>query len=488
MKNGAPGLVLVLTIFAVQAFARPVPTPPPRPDFTKLDVGEGPCLPGTVHPAGYVCNSTSVWERQTTSPPLPRPRPASLSGASTPTPSPRPNVSPTPTNASATSAEPRPVNTDTAANQLSNCIMAGSAINASCSASNANTSAGQYSSQTLQTGQQMNAQQHAQVTDMCQQAAVAAASAASVIDGIVAQCSSAISSCSSLCSIGESSLNETQRGQLANARSQCYNGSNMMANLQAQSNQVHQSQARAQQCLADMGAASNQPTQATTPQTVAQNCVLNPNTPECLKLQEDCTNPQFAQSSEVCRCLNNNACSKRTASLKNEGVNKVPESSGESPTPQSADLRKSQGIADQNQMYESNLQDLALKPSASGPLVGATSKGANTPGIKKKAPSFSMVNTRLSQGFLSATSIRFGGTAGSPERGNYQQNGSWIPPRVNAGAAPNINVDQFRPNLNRKDFRAPAANNVQKDIYASHVDMWKQINLRYQSLADTLQP
>jgi hypothetical protein len=121
-------------------------------------------------------------------------------------------------------------------------------------------------------------------------------------------------------------------------------------------------------------------------------------------------------------------------------------------------------------------------------LSGASSKGANTPGIKKKTGSFSMINTQLSQGFVSATAIRFGGHANTPERGNYQQNGSWIPPRVGAATPNPVDVDRFRPSLNRKDFRAPASNNVQKDIYASHVNMWKQINLRYQSLAETLQP
>ncbi|MBX2995074.1 MAG: hypothetical protein KF681_09635 [Bdellovibrionaceae bacterium] len=409
--------------------------------------------------------------------PLPPRRPTNISAAAaTPTPSRQQGSQRTPQN--------------NAAEMLSSCKIAGSSVSSSCSASNINSNAGNFTSGASQNGQAMNSQQQAQVSDSCRQAGQNAQEANNAITTIMSQCQNAMSACSSACSsVNEDQLSSSQKSELANARNQCSSGSSAMANLQNQQNQVQQASARAQQCLADQGMGGMG---TSADQTPTLDCNKTPNAPGCIQAKQDCTNPEFAATNEVCRCASGN-CSPRTRSVSNpdDGAEKWADSSGESPTPGGPGSLGQDGNASG---YQSSRTDSNLQGGGGGGttgLSGASSTGANKPGLRRMGGP-SKINTDVLNGSLGNRATGFGRSADSPieGKGTYTASGSWIPPKVEKEPG-TPNMDQFRPNMDPNQVRRPTAAapmNVHKEIYASHVNMWKQMNLRYVELLKSLDP
>lgn len=459
----------------------------PTPDTDSM------CSPGETKQVGgstATCNLDRRWEMQAT---LTRPTNATAP-ANVPLPPRRPtNLQPTP---ASTAARPRQTPTPAASNSngaaeaLSSCKIAGSSVASSCSSSNLNSNAGNFTSGASQSGQAMNSQQQAQVSEACRQAGQNAQEANNAITTIMSQCQNAISACSNACSgVNESQLSTAQKAELASARSQCSSGNSAMANLQNQQNQVQQASARAQQCLSDQGLGGLGSSAAN--QTPTTDCTKTPNAPGCLQAKQDCTNPEFAASNEVCRCASGN-CSPRTHAANNsdEADSKWSESSGESPTPgNDGTLGDSNGGGG----YQSSRTDSKLQAGAGGGglgLGGTSGTGANKPGLRRMgAPS--KINTEILKGTLGSRATGFGRSADSPSAGvgSYTASGSWIPPKVEKEPG-TPSMDQFRPKIDADQFRKPATTsmNVHKEIYASHVNMWKQMNLRYVELLKSLDP
>ena len=426
------------------------------------------------------CNERGFWEFEASNVPLPPRRPTNLNQAPAPG-----------TNATArTQATPRPSgNTRTGAGtggneqKLASCKAAGQSVSTSCSSSVANSNASNFSSGAAQNGQAMNAQEQAQVADMCRQAGQNAQQANSTIGNIIQQCQGAISSCSSACSdVAEGSLNTQQKAELQTARNQCSSGSSALATLQNQQNQTQESANRAQQCLNDagQGGGMNANNDANT-----IDCIKTPNAPGCIQAKQDCSNPEFAAANEVCKCASGN-CSTTTARTNPaEGEDQSTGGYDESPTPDMT-AANGQGV-DGAKGYQSDRHDMNLQGGGGGGAGGGSAKGANQAGIKKGvAPS--KIDTDLLNGTLGGRAGGFGRSSGEPsaDSGSYSNSGSWIPPKVGGEEPPNL--DRFRPNLDPKNFRGPASNNVRSEIYASHVNMWRQVNLRYIQVMGTLKP
>ncbi|MFN7728619.1 MAG: hypothetical protein ACK5P7_05645 [Bdellovibrio sp.] len=425
-----------------------------------------------------VCNESGFWEFEASNVPLPPRRPANL------------NQPPAGgTNATArTPAAPRAATGATTAGnsldqKLASCKAAGQAVSTSCSSSGANSNASNFSGGALQSGQAMNAQEQAQVADMCRQAGQNAQQANATIEAIIQQCEGVISSCSSACSdVSEGLLNTQQKAELQSARNQCSSGSYALATLQNQQNQTQESADRAQQCLneAGLGGGMNANADAKT-----LDCNKTPNAPGCLQAKQDCSNPEFAAANEICRCPSGNCSSATNRTNPVEGEDQSTTGYDESPTP---DMTASNGLGiDRAQGYQSDRQDMSVTGGGGGGAGGGSAKGANQAGLKKGgAPS--KIDTDLLNGTLGGRAGGFGRSSGEPaaDSGSYSNSGSWIPPKVGREESPNL--DRFRPNLDPKNFRGPSSNNVRSEIYASHVNMWRQVNLRYIQVMGTLKP
>lgn len=419
----------------------------------------------------WVCNERGAWEyeaprgNQPSSVPIPRPRPT------------------TPEKAQTSGANRQRQSPGGSENEkFDRCKIAGGSIGTSCSTSSVNSNAGSFTGGSSQTGQQISGQQQAQTADMCRQAGQNAQEAGGTIDTIINQCQSAISACSSACSqVSEAGLSQQQKRELAQARSQCSSGNSALQTLQSQKSQVQQNQQRAQQCLNDVGQGGslNEPTNKEV------NCTATPNAPGCLQAKQDCSNPEFAATNEVCRCASGNCGEqKHAASATDEGVDQSAVSEDASPTPDmNASLDGSPGAG-----YESSYADANLQGGgAGGGSGGGSNSGANTPGVKASRD-HSKINADTLAGLVAAKGAgKFGSGSqeGGEDRGSYSNSGSWIPPKMSDDA---IDVNKFRPNLERDQLRKPSSMNVRSEIYASHVNMWRQMNLRYQLLQGTLIP
>lgn len=221
------------------------------------------------------------------------------------------------------------------------------------------------------------------------------------------------------------------------------------------------------------------------PATPETNCTATPNAPGCAQAKQDCSNPEFAASNEVCRCASGNCdTSRHAATAPEEGTDQSTSSEDASPTPDmTTSMDGNAGLG-----FQSSYSDPSLQGGGGGGGSGGSSSGsgANTPGVKTSREA-SKINTDTLAGMVAAKGAgKFGsGSGGGEDRGTYSHSGSWIPPKMNEES---IDVNKFRPNLERDQFRKPASLNVRSEIYSSHVNMWRQMNLRYQILQSTLIP
>lgn len=429
--------------------------------------------PYDVQGGRMVCNERGSWEFEAKNVPVPQPRPTNLSA-----PASTRSQQPTRTNPSGRTSNARGGN-----EKFERCKASGSAVATSCSTSAVNSNAGSFTNGSSQTGQQISAQQQNQTADMCRQAGQNAQEAGGTIDTIISQCQGAMSACTSACSeVTESGLSQQQKNELAQARSQCSSGNSALQTLQSQKSQVQQNQQRAQQCLNDVGQGGslNEPTNKEV------NCTATPNAPGCLQAKQDCSNPEFAATNEVCRCASGNCGEqKHAASATDEGADTSAVSEDASPTPDmNASLDGSPGAGYESSYADANLQGGGAGGGGSG---GGSNSGANTPGVKASRD-HSKINANTLAGLVAAKGAgKFGSGSqeGGEDRGSYSNSGSWIPPKMSDDA---IDVNKFRPNLERDQFRKPSSMNVRSEIYASHVNMWRQMNLRYQLLQGTFIP
>lgn len=148
----------------------------------------------------------------------------------------------------------------------------------------------------------------------CGQMANTAGGASSQMQGYRSRCQSAVSACSSSCSTATGQLRNTPSSgayvRATKGQAQCESGSSMIASMDVNISQARSVEGRARRCYSDitgtsLPSANEDPTQAFQ--------VPNP--------AQDCSNPSFARTNQVCICqVNPSACGPNTSSVTTDAM------------------------------------------------------------------------------------------------------------------------------------------------------------------------
>ncbi|MBX2995076.1 MAG: hypothetical protein KF681_09645 [Bdellovibrionaceae bacterium] len=359
------------------------------------------------------------------------------------------------------------------------CIQKGNAIPQACSTKNDNQQAADQSNSSTETGREIQQSSNTNVSDMCNQSGQNAQAAGSTLDRIGEQCKTTYDECKSSCQTAQSrlsSLSADKQKKVREAKEKCDSAESLIAGITSERGNATQAQQRAQQCKSDAGQGQmpQMPQMPQSPQEKAKTCQENPNTPECFKLAQDCSNPEFSASNEVCKCLNGGCGPQRQA-----GTN-----------PDQGDDYSTGGLSSAggggfdsaggggNPGFESAYGNPNIT-GGGGATGGARSGGSSDAGSGEEFTVDEPKPSVLAGAGGSGLVVPQG--AGTVSGGSYSNSGSWIPPKMNES---NIDVDKFRPAANGRGL----ASDAPRQIHGPHVNMWHQISLRYISLKATLKP
>lgn len=331
--------------------------------------------------------------------------------------------------------------------------------------------------------------------EACQNMAQTSSAANSAMLGVKSACVGAYQQCSDACSGAERLINELPSGQrsefqsqLRPLKTQCQSAQTRIQGIDQNLARIQQSQQQAQNCQNDVTGNNNGLTQA----QLLQACAQNPNLPQCATLRQDCSNPQFAASNQVCICVANPTApgcgSGKLPSLATQNGGDATSGSNASSALSSSSLG---GLDDMGSTGA--MANPEIEPSASGETgirsrggdsaaFSGSAHGANTAGLKYEEDEKNF-NTDVLSGRYAGGGTSFGAAPDSPV-GSYSQSGSWIPPKVGTYES-KVDLNKFRPDM---QMRNPASDSVPSGLLASHVNIWRQMNKRYLSVMGTLKP
>lgn len=350
------------------------------------------------------------------------------------------------------------------------CISAAQSVKATCSSESINDSAAEYSENSNNDADVMSTKKSG-IAEQCQQNANAANKANDTISGIIGSCEEVLSDCSRSCAkVSASSLSADKKKSLDEARKACSSGYSDLANLKSDSEKVTAKRDQSQKCVKDSTNKNGfEMPQMPTSSDSGNACEKNPDSAECGKLKQDCSNPEFAAGNEVCKCLSGGCKSTVQATAPN-----ISTASG------SQDYANDSQLGDQvsgnDGATASNSTSGLNVPqggSGGGPS-GGNGGGANTPGLNYEDPE-SSVDTNVNGGKMGGSGYSLQGAHTAPVgpgSGSYSQVGSWIPPKLK-----DVDTDKFRPNWKRN----PAAQDVAASgpLLGSSVNMWHKISQTY---------
>ncbi|MFN7728618.1 MAG: hypothetical protein ACK5P7_05640 [Bdellovibrio sp.] len=362
---------------------------------------------------------------------------------------------------------------------LQQCKARADVVPTACSTRTDNANAAQQAETSTDVGQAMN-ENGGNVADICNQSGQNAQAANTSLGQISEQCQAAYTACTSACAQAESSrqqLTTAQKRQLDQSKRKCDSATVAQQQISGERTSAQQAQQRAQQCQKDsgMGQMPQMPQMPQQEPEKKKTCQEDPNTPECFKLKEDCANPEFAASNEVCKCLSGN-CAKENAVLTEPDQGTDSSAGGLSSDASGSDSLGGGGGGDQ--VYEGARGAMNLQGQGGGGGAGVARGSSSDAGSEEflgEDPK------HVSLGAASGSGLVLPAGATGPAGGSYSPSGSWIPPKMNEG----LDVEKFRP---KPGDRSPADVVNRSQIHGSHVNMWKQINLRYLSVRGSLKP
>lgn len=359
------------------------------------------------------------------------------------------------------------------------CIQRGNAVPTACSTRNDNQQAAEQTASSGESGREMQQSSNNNVSEMCNQSGQNAQSAGSTLDRIKEECQKTYDECKSSCQTAQSrlsSLSADKQKKVREAKEKCDSAEGLIAGITSERGGATQAQQRAQQCKNDtgMGQMPQMPQMPQSPQEQAKNCQENPNTPECFKLAQDCSNPEFSASNEVCKCLNGGCGPQRQAGTDPDQGHDTSTGGLSGGASAGFDSSGSGG----NRGFESAYGNPNLS-GGGGAMGGGHGGGGGDAGSGEEFTADEPKPSALAG--AGGSGLVVPPSAGTVSGGSYSNSGSWIPPKMNES---NIDVDKFRPGANG---RGPA-NDSPRQIHGPHVNMWHQISLRYISLKGTLKP
>jgi hypothetical protein len=361
---------------------------------------------------------------------------------------------------------------------LQQCKAKADVVPTACSTRTDNANAAQQAETSTDSGQAMN-ENGGNVADMCNQSGQNAQAANTTLGQISEQCRAAHTACTAACAQAESGrgqLSTAQKRQLDESKRKCDSATGAQQQISGERNNAQQAQQRAQQCQKDsgMGQMPQMPQMPQQQPEKKKTCQEDPNTPECFKLKEDCSNPEFAASNEVCKCLSGN-CAKENAVLTEPDQGTDSSTGGLSSDASGLD---SSGGGSGHQAYEGGARGAMNLQGQTGGGGGGVHGGSSDAGSEEF---LSDDPKQVSLGPAGGSGMVVPAGATGPAGGSYSTSGSWIPPKMNEG----LDVEKFRP---KPGDRGPADVASRSQIHGSHVNMWKQINLRYLSVRGSLKP
>ncbi|MBX2995077.1 MAG: hypothetical protein KF681_09650 [Bdellovibrionaceae bacterium] len=345
---------------------------------------------------------------------------------------------------------------------------------------------------------QMNAGTGTTSAETCQTMAQTAGAANTAMGAIKANCLMSFNSCSSSCKEAEDAIKQLPAGdrstytsQLSGHKTKCNSAQTRLKSLDQNIAGALQAYQRSQTCVQDT--TGNQlPT--------LEQCRANPALPNCnLVLPQDCTNPQVASTNIACICQASNGRDSRCgqANLGSTSPYQGPAGGTDKGSINDGTLGAQTldafGTKSNYEMpsitpTEKINSQLPGSPGGGG-MGGGSGRGANEPKPRQAAYYPSRINAEVNKGFVGGSGAPGAFKNGQAlNGGTVSPDGGWIPPKV----APNpneINFDRFRPSDAAFKNRGLASNDVLPNgLLAPHVNIWKQVNSRYQKIMSTLTP
>lgn len=429
-----------------------------------------------------------------------------------PTPPPRPtDQQPEPDNAKAGSGEPAPTDNKDSQVQAPNppgdsneassedsqiaaavqaCAAAADSTMAECSAQKSSGAMGQAMAALNQATNAMNGSGAAQA---CGAANSAVQSANAAMMAMKATCSSSYDSCRSACQINVPS-GSSSYAAYKQAKANCNSASSLIAGIDQNMAQFQAARATNAQCVSD---AASSAAAALAAQTYAasQTCA---NASFAASNPGACGSPNFGSTPSMPFSGSGGSGSSVNSGLITGNEDFASDSGGGS----GADLGGPGGFGGgagggPGGLDPSGHRRGALGAGGNGPLPGSPGDGmsnGNNKSANKSGPPAkpgrpaSTLSTNVLGGRAGASpgSAFSAAVSKDPGNGTVSKTGLWIPPKVPDD--PNkINLDRFRPGL--QGYRMPTGlEKSTSELLGSHVDIWKQVNLRYLSLSMTLKP
>lgn len=345
---------------------------------------------------------------------------------------------------------------------------------------------------------QMNSATGSTNAETCQTMAQTAGAANAAMGAIKANCLMSFNSCSSSCKEAEDAIKQLPAGerstytsQLSGHKTKCNSAQTRLKSLDQNIAGAMQAYQRSQTCVQDV-------TGNTLP--TLEQCRANPALANCnLVLPQDCTNPQVASTNLACICQASNGRDSRCgqANLGSTSPFQGPANGADKSSVNDGTLgAQTLDAFGTKSGYEmpsiTPTEKIATAPPGSpggGGGGGGSGRGANEP-KPRQAPYYpSRISAEVNKGYVGGSGAPGAFKTGQAlAGGSVSPDGGWIPPKV----APNpnqINFDRFRPNEAAFKNRGLASNDVLPNgLLAPHVNIWKQVNTRYQKIMSTLTP